>query len=322
MTACDDSLAPFVAVELTAIARNLKDAPVDFYLLHSSVSDSNIEMLDSLCKGLSDGGQITFHEIKVPDEEIFEELAKYGNGNPKEVYYPLAAHLLLPENIDRVLYLKAGDTLITEDIASFYNYGFNDKSILVTGARYINIGNGSSARVYNENDLSDRENGLPMILRGLFNSGSYVLNLEKIRADGRTLADYQFLANTLAETLGKDRTDIYYGDQGLLSAAFVGDIQYYFFTDVQNVYYMPYNFCLWFYDNYQAIPPYNTSIINFAGVPFKPWQGKYPLHIARFQPSDENLISLRTLKDNQAGYYYLWHEYAIITDRLLEKIGY
>jgi lipopolysaccharide biosynthesis glycosyltransferase len=322
MTACNDSLAPFVAVELTAIARNLKDAPVDFYLLHSSVSDSNIEMLDSLCKELDEGGQITFHEIKVPDEEIFDELAKYGNGNPKEVYYPLAAHLLLPDNVDRVLYLKAGDTLITEDIAAFYNYGFNCKSLIVTGARYHDVGAGNLVRVYSEDDLGDRENGLPLILRGLFNSGSYILNLEKMRADGRTLADYQFLANTLSDTIGKDKTAIYYGDQGLLSAAFVGDIQYYFFTDIQNVFYMPYNFCLWFYDSYNAIPPYSTPIINFAGVPFKPWQGKYPLHIKRFQPGDDKLIPLSTLKDNQAGYYYLWHEYAIITDMLLKKLGY
>jgi hypothetical protein len=126
----------------------------------------------------------------------------------------------------------------------------------------------------------------------------------------------------LADTLGKDRTDIYYGDQGLLSATFAGDIQYYFFTDVQNVYYMPYNFCLWFYNSYQAKPPYTTPIVNFAGAEFKPWQGKYPLYLKRFQPPEDKLLSLGRLKENQAGYFYEWHEYAIMTDRLLEKLGY
>jgi hypothetical protein len=143
-----------------------------------------------------------------------------------------------------------------------------------------------------------------------------------MREDGRTLADYQFMANTLSDTLGKTKTDIYYGDQGLLSATFVGDIQYYFFTDIQNVYYMPYNFCLWFYNNFNARPPYTTPIINFAGTDFKPWQGKYPLYLKRFQPKEDKLTSLNSLKENQAGYFYEWHEYAIITDNLLEKLGY
>jgi lipopolysaccharide biosynthesis glycosyltransferase len=321
MTSCDDKIVKYVAVELMAMSYNLKDVHVDFYLFHSRVSPDNIEMLDNFCKNLGDGKQVTFHEIKVPNPEIFDELATYGGGWGGEAYYHLSAHLLLPESVDRILYLDAADTLITGDISPYYNYGFNDKSLIVTGARYLDLGNGK-IRTYNENDLSDHENGLPAILRGLFNSGSVVFNLDKMRQDERTLADYQYLAQALHGIVGGDKNKVYFGDQGLLSATFVGDIQYYFFTDIQHVFYMPYNFCLWYYDSYVAAPPFETPIVHYAGTAFKPWLGKYPIYLKRLQEEEAKLHSLGELRDNQAGYFYLWHEYAIMTDKLLEKLGY
>lgn len=123
MTSCDDALAPYVAVGLTAMAYNLKDAEIDFFFLHSRVSQKNINLLKNLCDQL-ETGKIRFHEIIVPDEEIYDGLAKYGNGWAGEAYYSLCAHLLLPENVDRVLYLDAGDTLVIGDIAPYYQHDF------------------------------------------------------------------------------------------------------------------------------------------------------------------------------------------------------
>ncbi len=71
MTSCDNNLVPYVAVGLTAMAHNLKDADIDFFF--STV------------------------------------MSVRGTGWTGEAYYSLCAHLLLPDEIDRVLYLDAGE---------------------------------------------------------------------------------------------------------------------------------------------------------------------------------------------------------------------
>lgn len=244
MTSCDDNLAPYVAIGLTAMAYNLKDANIDFFFLHSRVSRKNIEMLKALC-GELENGKINFHEILVPHAEIYSELARYGTGWAGEAYYSLCAHLLLPDDVDRVLYLDAGDTMIVGDIEEYYNYDFQGKSLVVTGSRYKVVW--GNLELYGAEDLGDWKNTLPPILRGIFNSGSYVMNLDKMRKDGRTLGDYQYLSMTLREIYGENNHNIYWGDQGLLSAAFAGDVRYYGYPEIQSVWYMPYNFCLLFY---------------------------------------------------------------------------
>ena len=49
--------------------------------------------------------------------------------------------------------------------------------------------------------------------------------------------------------------------------------------------------------------------------------GVYPIYIERFQ-AGRKLRPLSELKLGQAEYYYLWHEYAIMTDNLLTQLGY
>jgi lipopolysaccharide biosynthesis glycosyltransferase len=192
-------------VELFAMAQNLKEAAVDFYFFHSRVSQKNIEMLDTLCGEL---GTIRFHEVVVPDADSYTELAKYGNGWNGEAYYSLCAHLLLPEEVDRVMYLDAGDTLVLDDIGPYYNRDFQGKSLMVTGARYKEID--GELLMLDEQDLGNKDGGLQAVLRGIFNSGSYVMNLEKMRKDGLTLADYLYLADRLIEAVGTE--PVYWGD--------------------------------------------------------------------------------------------------------------
>ncbi len=323
MTSCDDNLADKVAVSITSMVKSLTGSHIDFYLLESNVSQKNIDMLNALCRKLNGETQIDFHDIKVPDSPIYSELAKYGGGWSNEAYYPLVAHLLLPKDMDKIMYIDAGDVIIIDDIAPFYDYGFDGNSILVTCGRYVVMDDGVHLRFCTEDDLSDHVNMLPGILRGLFNSGSYMLNLDKMRKDERTLEDYLFLARTLRDIVGSDKEQVYFGDQGLMSAAFVGDIQYY--SDDycgMTVFYMPYNFCLWYYNDDDVKAPYNTPIVHFAGSKFKPWFGEYPVCIARFQPDTSLLHSLNELQVRQVEYYNMWFEYAKITDKILGEAGY
>lgn len=318
MTSCDDHLVNYLAVGLTAMSYHLNDAEIDFFFLHSKVSRQNINMLTELCIELSkEHGLIHFHEIFVPNAEVYDNLAKYGGSWAGEAYYSLCAHLLLPDEVDRVLYLDAGDTLIIGDIDPYYHYDFQGKSLIVTGSQYKIKHN--ELVLFDSNDLNKQNEYLPRILRGIFNSGSYLMNLTQMRKDERSLFDYQYLSEMLQNLFGKDNHNIYWGDQGLLSAAFAGDVRYYAFPEIRDLWYMPYNFCLWYYDRKNQKPEYSPAILHFAGVAFKPWKGSYPIFLERFQ-NRENLHSLNELKNGQSGYFYLWHEYAIITDAILTKI--
>lgn len=318
MTSCDNNLAPYVTIGLTAMAQNLENASINFFFLHSRVSQKNIEMLKAFCKELGDE-RIHFHEIVVPHAEIYSELSKYGNGWADEAYYSLCAHLLLPDEVDKVLYLDAGDTLIVDDIEPYYQCDFQGKSLIATSIRYKFCEN--KIILFDEEDLGDWKEGLPGILRGIFNSGSYIMNLNKMRKDDRTLADYQYLSSKLRDIFGDDNHNIYWGDQGLLSASFVGDIKFYGFPEIQNLWYMPYNFGIWYYEKMEKKPDYSPAILHFTGTPFKPWNGTYPMFIERFQKK-EQLHSLDELKNYQADYFYLWYKYAIKANIILEKIGF
>lgn len=53
----------------------------------------------------------------------------------KEAYFSLEAYQHLPQDIDRILYLNAGDILAVDDITPYYNGDFEGKNLLVTGTK-------------------------------------------------------------------------------------------------------------------------------------------------------------------------------------------
>lgn len=227
--------------------------------------------------------------------------------------------MLLPDTVQRVLYIDAGDILILGDISPYYNCSFEDNMLIVTGVSYKKRQN--TLMPYTADDLGDWNIALPRILRGLFNSGSYMMNLEKMRQENINLNDFRLLAEKIHEIQNDFGSNSYFGDQGLLSAAFVGNIKYYDFERIQDIWHMPYNHLIWYFGQKSQKPNYTPIIVHFTGVAFKPWQGKYPICVKRFQENDK-LFSLSQLKLGQAEYYYLWHEYAIMTERILVQIGY
>jgi lipopolysaccharide biosynthesis glycosyltransferase len=161
--------------------------------------------------------------------------------------------------------------LIIGDIDEYYFCDFENNSLLVTCIRYKADKNGNFVTLDGD-DLSDEEH-LPGILRGLFNSGSYMINVDKQRRDGSSVNDFIVFKNEIAKVF-PEKQDLYFGDQGLLAAAFAGDIKYFGYPETKNLWYQPYNFCIWFFDRAAEIcggnPWYTPRILHFAGG-IKPW---------------------------------------------------
>lgn len=126
-----------------------------FFQWYTQITSENIKMLTDLCNGY---GNISFHEIIIPDPEIYDPLVKAGRWY-RETYYPLCAHQLLPDTIDRILHLEAGDTLVIGDIAPYYNCDFEDNFLIVTPQKYKPEGN--DFVLYGSDDTLSEKGYLP-----------------------------------------------------------------------------------------------------------------------------------------------------------------
>ncbi len=144
-----------------------------------------------------------------------------------------------------------------------------------------------------------------------------MINLDQLRQVGLSMDDLCGIAESIVPVSGGPGKKAYWGDQGFLSLAFVGNIRYYDFDHIQNVWHMPYNFCMWYFDHRQQRPDFDPAVIHYTGAP-KPWACSYLNPVKRFQP-ETGLLPLSRLKFGQAEYYYLWHEYALMTDQLLDR---
>lgn len=329
LTSSDDTLFIQIAVSITAMTKTLSEDDIDFYLMHSQISQEHIEILSALCTGY---GNIRFHEVKISDPEIFDPLVEAG-GWFRETYYPLLAHQLLPETVERILYLDAGDTLVVGDIEPYYSADFHDRFLIVTGKEYKK--ENGVLEPLSRDDL-EKEEYLQMIIEGLFNSGSYIINLKKMRAAKMDLSYYYRITekldrcgaragggrNNLLFANDPNKMVLYIGDQGLLSAAFIDDITYFGYPQIREKTYMPYNFTLDYYKNDSPEPDYEPAVLHFAGVPFKPWKGNYPIFPKRFARSGDTLRELSELASGQIRYYFLWLEYLFLTDQVLGLLGY
>ena len=73
LTSCDARLIHLLPVSIQAIAHNLKEKTVNFFLMHDKIPDGNLHMLQMQCQHL---GNINFHAIQVSDydNEILKKL--------------------------------------------------------------------------------------------------------------------------------------------------------------------------------------------------------------------------------------------------------
>lgn len=317
MTSCDSNLLRYVAIQLYSISRNLTTGVVDYYLLHRNIPDKNLQMLETMCLKLDN---IVFHAVKVPEAEKYDVLAGHGGGWCGEAYFSLCSHKLLPEDVKRVLYVDAGDVIFISDILPFYNSGFEEKALIVTPSIFRKC-EGGIVPILGAN--FETTEGFYKICKGLFNSGAYLINLDKLRDAQLTIDDWLDFSKSLCERSGIQGISwVYWGDQGLLSAAFADDLKFYGCSQGENIWrtpYIPYNFHMGYYNKASnEAPDYCPAIIHFVGGP-KPWKLRYPIILDRLPPGE---LSFDSLKIGQAEWYYLWHEYAISTNQILKEIGY
>jgi lipopolysaccharide biosynthesis glycosyltransferase len=277
LTSCDNRLTKHIFTQLKNFSLNLLPKyEVHLWLFHYQISREDIDML----KRYADFLGISFHEVYVFDYEDYEILRKGGRDiYPVEGYLYLLAHKYLPENIDRAVYLDAGDIILDGDIGEFYFAPFDGNFIIAT------IGTSKQKELYNFDDLKNRDSAEDIVFEN-FNAGVLLLNLELMRVYNIDMSFYVNVMNRLLEngfsyyTEGYPEPIYYMDDQGLIAAAFVGRTKFWGYEEHgwQQLH-KPYNFTPFTFefnrerlnipDNADLRFPYEPRIIHFWRC--KPW---------------------------------------------------
>ncbi len=153
---------------------------------------------------------LTLHLVPVPDNRPFVHLSKLGGRPYGARYLWLAAHLHLPADLSRVIFLDPLDIIVADDLVPFLHHPFFGKYLVacreVPSIPPLMIGPARRAHA-----RGTRTRTILRMSKGVMNSGAIVLNLDRFRRDGIGIDDY-IAVGEWAQGLG-----LTFGDQGLFS---------------------------------------------------------------------------------------------------------
>ena len=320
---------PYVLPQLQMLQDRHPGKLIRFYLLyHVSLVPEAEQLFRRVSRYAKYYKNIEFHGVPVgeEDDELQELLDKYigltryhtffnGAGT---FYYCFMVHKYLPKNLDRILYIDIGDTVINDSLVPYYYEDFEDKLMLQTI--------GWETRLRDSNGklrpfcAQDCENPtyLKMLAHESFNGGVKLYNLEKMRRLNYSIHDYIEFAKGIQDKyhLG---TALFY-DQGLLGMMYLGDIKFYKMKEFDDEAFMPFNFASYaftkedgsFIDTY-----YEPAIVHFCGPrSCKPFFAKYPQKLDFYQDG----VSLREGNGNAENYYFQWYDAALKAEEIMKKV--
>jgi lipopolysaccharide biosynthesis glycosyltransferase len=302
LTSCDDKLAEYLLPQIASMSESFKKYNVNFHLAHCQVTEEHIALIEEYSKSVG----INFIEHKITDNSKFDVIAAGGGVWPAEAYYSLDAHNYL--ECDRVLYFDAGDVIFDGDIARYYFEDFGGNYLIATIAAYL-LDN-EKKLPFKPESLTD-EKRINRVLRGIINSGSYVMNLSLMRESELTLDNFIKVKDNLALILGKTE-NLYWGDQGLIGMSFLGDIRFPTEDYIHNVYFMPYNFCLWYFEKLEYLW-YEPFVIHFAAGKGKPWKSLFSEEELRRIIDNAENGEPPAIKRFKEDFYDLYFRYAKLT---------
>ena len=204
---------PLLCQCLRSIVKNGGEERYDAYILHSDLTDADMDAV----RAVSDRVSCRFLSVDAGDFDGFPESSRY----PRQIYYRLAAPLLLPEEVDRILYLDV-DTLVINPLKELYTMDFQ-------GNYYIACTHIREALTKLNNRRLNVPDGSPYV-----NTGVMVLNLPALR-ENLTMDEIRRTALQKIDSFwlpDQDLLTVLHGDKILLA-----DTQKYNLSDrILNIY--------------------------------------------------------------------------------------
>jgi lipopolysaccharide biosynthesis glycosyltransferase len=167
---------------------NNKEERFTVYVMHSSLSDEEIEGLRRLCSEQGNGSLL--EEVKVNDGSFADAptLLHYT----KEMYYRLLAFRFLPNDLQRILYLDP-DILVLNPVRQLYELDM--ENYLYAAAYHDKI----SIKEINKLRLNQYK------IEAYYNSGVLLMNLELQRELIHEQEIYDFVENNRAKLIMPDQ---------------------------------------------------------------------------------------------------------------------
>ena len=129
----DDNYAKYMATTMASILLNSnEDEEIYFHLIDGGITEENKNKLLSLKK--IKNCEIMFY---TPDIEKYNKWYTWGGGTNYKgrfspaMFYRLNIHLLIPHNIDRILYLDC-DTIVLKSLKEMFTINFDNKYAIVS----------------------------------------------------------------------------------------------------------------------------------------------------------------------------------------------
>ncbi|MCR4989640.1 MAG: glycosyltransferase family 8 protein [Lachnospiraceae bacterium] len=250
--AINEKYIPYAYVMLVSLMenhRNISDT-ITVYILFGSIPDEKLEVFAQLEEAYG----CSIVALQVPLDRLPKDLPHTEQWSV-EVYFRLMLQDLMPEDVDRILYLDT-DIVISGNIEEYYrtSFGENNEKVLVVNADM------SAKRV----GLTDSQNSLfeSHIKNGdftYFNAGVMLMNLDALRRE--------FTLEKFLDEFAKRKDKIFAQEQDLLNDLFYGRTVYVDETRYDLFAKIAYNEGM----GYEWVKK-NTSIIHYAGR--KPWSGE------------------------------------------------
>lgn len=205
--AFNEKYIPYAYVMLTSLFENNKHRDITVYMLYQDISDEALAVFE----GLEEKYGQSLYAIEVSQKNILDTLPHTDEWTI-EVYYRLMLQDLLPETVDRVLYLDI-DVIVNGQLDGFYDVDFEDA--------YLAVNRDMSEAAFG---LVDQQvalfshHGVDPKEFPYFNAGIMLMNIEKIRQE---YDFYRFI-----EEFNLRRENIFAQEQDLLNDLFFGKVKF------------------------------------------------------------------------------------------------
>lgn len=294
MTSVGGHDADVLQVMLLSLSDSHPEDRIEFWLFHLHLDSRTLATLSVFCDGLKN---LTLNIVHITGTQYFALLSKLGGRPFGARFLWLVAHDYLPAEVTRIIYLDPLDTLVMGDLLPFLNQPFLGRSLvacrefpglppMIQGPARLARGRAASP---------DR---ILRISRGIINSGSIVLNLDRLRRKGITIAAYLDVAQWAHDPMG-----LPFGDQGLFSLTHGSD-----YVQAHD----RYNFR--FHDVSRHDRRMRAAVIHFAGRIPKPYHWRLTpdqeqqvlTHLARKGMTALPLNPHQSVTPYDLGFYRLW----------------
>lgn len=248
----DDNYIMPTGVMLTSLFENNKDINVNVHLLHGGLTNEHIDQITNQVSKYNQN--IRFYRM---DDHLFSEFPigkSYQTnhvGSSMATYYRLFLSQILPDNIEKVIYLD-GDILVLYSLKELWNIDMSDKAIAAVFDSFNN-------EISHYNRLRYPQN------KGYFNAGVLLINLKYWREHKVESKFLDYVAN-YPERLACHDQDVlnYIFKDAKMELPLKYNMLNEYWFDVR------YSLISWEYEQQILDGQKNPVIIHFTCIP-KPW---------------------------------------------------